>query len=290
MLLTKRAGNSMERYPENLDRYYLVTVCDEDAAGKEEYLSGQNPKASIGKSRTNSVLPSEVDQFYTDKIAGDIEKMKNAEETATKSTYFYYGTNLEELKECVDLLLAQPTSEEAIDRLQSGVAVPGDAYGDKKVTTLIMSIDIDIFNKLVSMGLGDTRGAKYETLDGSVVYLDNECSFGDLGFKKLVSEGEVIAYGGICEILRDTQFWGDSAGYDATNNYAIHNYVVGWSKIPEPESEVSNLSLPPEVADFYRSIKESGDEGDMLVIRDHIIDQYGEAALRDLESEDVSES
>ena len=264
----------------NDNKLYLVTMCDIDAPGKEDYLSGRNKKASIGKDRKSSVLPSEVDQFYTLKISDDMDKIANAEATSIKSTYFYYGYNLEELKYYVDLLLNQPTSEEAIARLQNGNAIPGDAYGDKKVTALIMSIDADVFDKLISMGLGDIRGAKYDTLDGYVEYVDNECSFGDLGFKKLCTEGEVVAYGGICEILRSTELWGLNAGYDATNNYAIADYVPSWTKMPEGYMADFNPNrLPGEVVDFWKEIIKSDNKEYIKAYRESVAEMYGDDAI-----------
>ena len=211
------------------DIVYLARVNNiADGENIEDLLNGNNP-STIGTDNS-ALFPSTVVRGVdTSKASSATEAImwkKNAESTASTATYFFYGADLGQLRDNIVTLLNEPTSEDAIDRIECGKATAGDRIGDNKTTLIIMKIPVKSLNAQVDMGNAELRVGKYGTDNISEI---DEVAVSDAFMKKFCKKDNVFAYDTLAKTINNPALWGyDVAPYDLSTNM-VSNYKPSYT-------------------------------------------------------------
>lgn len=228
------------------DMIYLVRIfgrssaqCFEDAVlGKEVGVLGNSNKETFPSQIVSAYSPSE-----NDSAVDTIKFRKNAEQTGKISSYFFYGTDLDELRENIETLAFQPTGSEAYEKiLNKKSCTAEDFYAHNRYTMAVIQAPFSLIASFVKSGLAELREGKYGT-DEEYENI-SEVALGDpalLDIIKQKSGSKILAYGKMDDIMNNTGIFPDAdAEIFDENNYFSHS--------SESDEYLPSFTIGPKIA------------------------------------------
>jgi len=174
--------------------YMFRALTMEGAEKFEKALSGE-----VGQIGNESYVEdfylstAQVDPDYSDKSPDMIEKIENfAQRTNDVNSFFFYGDDVTECMQNLETLVFQPTSEDAIERIESGSYGKEDCFGRDRVAVVGIAVPEAVFDLWAEYGLVGLGVGHYEQ-DGAQEQI-NEVMVGDDAIYWAIANNCVVYY------------------------------------------------------------------------------------------------